>query len=455
MIRIILLASIFWVMPLALTDVVSQSSAVFAAEKEKKKKTRRVPALRESTYKKLAEAQVMIDPESVPREEGEPPPEPTGTPRDAVEMLMKFKDRRGLNSYEKAQIWNTLAFAYYTLEDMKNTIRSYENVLLQGVISEALEQQSLRALYQLYFGEEQYRKAITYIERYEKVRGELEPVVTFTKSLAYYLLEDIRTSLQYAVQVEELALAQGKEMKEPWYYLQVVDYNSLEDYDNVIRVLETLIHKFPKKQYWMHLAGMYSEKEWESKALSAYYAAYHQGFLIRESEVVMLSQRLLASDNPYEAAMVLEKGLDEDVINRNEKNLKLLATAYTMAQEMPKAIVAWGNAAQYAKDGDIYYRLAQALAQEDRYKEAVTAYRKALDKKGLSKEADVQFWLAITLMNLERWNEATRAFRAAERLDRKQRNTVRQYIRYITGEKRRQEELRRMAADTEALLAAD
>ena len=217
MIRIILLASMFWVMPLALTDVVSQSSAVFAAEKEKKKKTRRVPALRESTYKKLAEAQVMIDPESVPREEGEPPPEPTGTPRDAVEMLMKFKDRRGLNSYEKAQIWNTLAFAYYTLEDMKNTIRSYENVLLQGVISEALEQQSLRALYQLYFGEEEYRKAITYIERYEKVRGELEPVVTFTKSLAYYLLEDIRTSLQYAVQVEEIALAQGKEMKEPWY----------------------------------------------------------------------------------------------------------------------------------------------------------------------------------------------------------------------------------------------
>ena len=455
MIRLILLASIFWAMPLALTDVVSQSGAVLAAEKEKKKKTRRVPAIKESTWKRLSEAQVMIDPESVPREEGEPPPEPTGTPRDAIELLMELKDKRGLNSYEKAQVWNLLAFAYYTVGDMKNTTVSYENVLSQGVISEALEQQALRALYQLYFGDEQYRKAVTYIERYEVARGELEPTVTFFKALAYYLLEDTRESLKYSLQVEELAIAQEKEIKENWYYLQVVNYNVLEDYDNVIRVLETLIQKFPKKSYWMLLAGMYSEKEWEGKALSAYYAAYYQGFLIRQTEVVMLSQRLLAADNPYEAAMVLEKGFEDDIVVRDEKNLKLLATAYTMAQEMPSAIAAWGNAAKYSRDGEVHYRLAQALAQEDRYKEAVTAYRKALEKKGLSKEADVQFWLAITLMNLERWDEATRAFRAAERLDRKKRKTVRQYIQYITGEKRRQEELRRMAEDTEAALAAE
>ncbi len=453
MIRFILVLTAVWTAPAVLPDFLPLSSSAYAAEKEKKK-TRRVPALRESTYKKISEANVMIDPESVPREEGEPPPEPTGTPADAIEMLMEYKDRRGLNSYEKAQIWNTLAFAYYTIGDMRGTIVAYENVLLQGVISEALEQQALRALYQLHFGEEDYETALVYIARYEEARGELDPLVTFTKALAYHLLEDIRESLKYALQVEEIALAQGKEMKEPWYYLQVVDYNMLEDYDNVIRVLETLIHKYPKKQYWMHLAGMYSEKEWDDKALSAYFASYHQGFLIRETEIVMLSQRLLGADNPYEASMVLERGLKDGTVTRNEKNLKLLATSYTMAQEMPKAIKAWSDAAGFAKDGDIHYRLAQALAQEDRHSEAVRAYRKALEKKGLTKESDVQFWLAIALMNLERWDEATRAFRAAERIDRRKQKSVRQYIRYISGEKRRQQELRRMAEETERALAS-
>lgn len=453
MIRFLLLLSIVWTMPIVFSDLRPMSGSAYAAEKEKKK-TRRVPALRESTYKKISEANVMIDPESIPREEGEPPPEATGTPADAIDMLMSYKERRGLNSYEKAQIWNTLAFAYYTMGDMKGTIFAYENVLVQGVISEALEQQSLRALYQLHFGEEEYEKALTYIERYEEARGQLDPIVTFTKALAYYLLEDIGESLKYALQVEEIAGAQGKEMKEPWYYLQVVNYNTLEDYDNVIRVLETLIHKFPKKQYWMHLAGMYSEKEWDEKALSAYFASYHQGFLLRETEIVMLSQRLLGADNPYEASMVLKRGLEEGTVSRNEKNLKLLATSYTMAQEMPKAIDAWSDAADYAKNGDIHYRLAQALAQEDRHTEAVRAYRKALEKKGLSKESDVQFWLAITLMNLERWEEATKAFRASERIDRRKQKSVRQYIRYISGEKRRQQELRKMAEESKRALAS-
>ena len=113
--KLIAFACVLWALPLIvnnLAESVDMGSQAVAAEK---KKTRKVPAMREQTYKRLAEAQVMIDPESTPREEGEPAPIPKGTPRDAVALLLKLKDRRGLNSYELAQVWNTLAFAYYTL----------------------------------------------------------------------------------------------------------------------------------------------------------------------------------------------------------------------------------------------------------------------------------------------------------------------------------------------------
>ena len=192
--------------------------------------------MRERTYKKLAEAQIMIDPESAPREEGEPPPEPTGTPRDAIELLHKLRESRGLNSYELAQIWNTLAFAYYTIEDMPNTIRSYEEILKQGTITEALEMSALRALFQLYYADENYRLAINYIDRWQALQAAPDAGVTFIKATAYYQLDDFRESLRWAIRVEEIATEQQKEIKENWWYLQVVLYNELQDSDNVIRV---------------------------------------------------------------------------------------------------------------------------------------------------------------------------------------------------------------------------
>ena len=475
----LMLLAVIWAFPVVVGQLpvgVSFGDAVQAAQE--KKKTRKVPAMREKTYKKLAEAQLMVDPDSIPREEGEPAPVPKGTPQDAVLMLLDLMGSKGLNSYEKAQIWNTLAFAYYTLDDMPKTVNAYEQILKQGVISEALELGSLRALFQLYYADEKYLKAIKYIDRFQALQAVPDPQITFFKATAYYQLENFRESLKQAILVEELAVArraarleysmeaisngkmsdekmpeaklalqklQAKQaVKENWWYLQVVLYNELEDVDSVIRVLETLIVNYPKKQYWMHLAGMYSEKGQDDASLSAYYAAYMQDFLVRESEIVMMAQRLLGSDNPYEASLVLEKGLKSKAIEENEKNLRLLATAYTLSQETNSAIDAWRDATKYAEDGDLHFRLAQALSAQDRHKEAVKAYNDAQKKGDLKKPGDVAFWKGISQMQLERWDSATKSFRNASKLDKKKSKQSRQYIRYISGEKRRQEELRKM-----------
>lgn len=445
--KLLVFVGVLWALPLLLANVqqtVSVGAMAMAAEGDnEKRKTRQVPAMRERTYKALAEAQLMIDPESVPVEEGEARPAPKGTPRDAVDMLLKLLERRGLNSYEKAQIWNTLAFAYYTLEDIPKTIDAYQKILQQGGITYALELSTLRALFQLYYSQERYRKSLEFIDKWEELKGEPDANVTFIKATAYYQLEEFRNALNAALRVEEIARAQDRAIKENWWYLQVVLYNELGDIDNVIRVLEKLVVNYPKKQYWMHLASMYSEKGRDDKALSAYYAAYTQGLFEKETELVMLSQRLLNAEVPYEAATVLKKGMDKGIVEENEDNLKLLAQSYTMAQEMSEAIDAWRAATKFAEDGDLHLRLAQALSRQDRHEEAVKAYRDAIDKGDLRDVHDTQFWLGISLMQLERWDEATRAFREAAKDDEISKR-ARQYIRYIAGEKRRQEELRAM-----------
>lgn len=425
-------------------------SATFVASAlaaEDKKKTRRVPAISQSLYKQMSEAQIMIDPDSIPREEGEPAPEPKGTPQDGINKLLEMTKKKRLNSNELSQLWNLLAFGYYTLEDVPKTIYAYEQVIAAGkigVITEALEKNALRALFQLNYSIEKYAVALDYIEQWEAVNGAPDAAVSYLKSTANYQLERYREALKWAIQVEDIVKAEGREMKENWLYLQVVLYSELKDTDNVIRVLERMVVEFPKKQYWMHLAGMYTEKEWDDRALSAYYAIYSQGLFEKDSELVMLAQRLLNADVPFEAASVLEEGLKSKVVEASEKNYRLLATCYTVAQEMSKAIDSWRLATKYAEDGDIHYRLAQALAQEDRHREAVGAYGKALEDKDLKSPSDAHFWLAISHMSLENWDLASRSFRQASRLDDRIAKQARQYIRYIAGEKRRQKALQEM-----------
>jgi tetratricopeptide (TPR) repeat protein len=360
-------------------------------------------------------------------------------------VLDRLLGRRGNSPYEVSQVWNTKAFAYYILEDTPNTINAYENVLKQPQmkISVALEMSAVRALFQLYYAGERYQKAIDYMNRWEKLNEKPDTNVAFIKASAYYELDQFKKSLAQVKVVEEYTVILGKTMKENWLYLYVVLYNELKDYDNVINVLERMVVEFPKKQYWMHLAGMYAEKDWEEKALSAYYAAYIQGMFAKETEVVMLSQRLLNAAVPIEAASILEKGFKSELIEENEKNIIILATAYTMAQEHTKAIDTWRRATKFAEDGEIHYRLAQALANEDRHKEAVVAYNDALEVGELKDVEVVNFWLGISLMQTQDWNDAVKAFRAAAK-DKSRAKSSRQYIRYINSERKRLAALKEM-----------
>lgn len=465
--KLFLLSIILFLAPLLVSSISQVSTQTFpgdtfikvdlggtvqAAETPKKKKKkkkdtrkkRKVPPIREKTYRVLEESQMLIDPSKVPpKKPGDPPLDIPANPAKALEVLKKAKERSGLNSYEVAQLWNTMAYAYFTLEDIPNTLKAYKEVL-KGKIPIGVELLTLRSLFQIYLMEEDYDNSLSYIAKWEAVNIDPDPDVIYFKGYISMAKENFRKALGYALKVERVAKAQEKKMKENWWYLQVMLYTQKKDYNNVIPVLEKLVVNYPKKQYWIHLIGMYSEKDRPDDALSAAYAAYTQDMFIKESELVVLAQRLLNAEVPYEASQVVATGLKKGYIEESQKVMKLLAQSYTMAREMDKAIVAWEKASTYAKDGQIYFRLAQALSNEDRHKEAIAAYRNALKKGKLDKPADVSFWMGISLMQVQEWDKAIDAFNKTAELDEKQAKRCEQYIAYINSEKHRLQKIQEM-----------
>ena len=65
------------------------------------------------------------------------------------------------------------------------------------------------------------------------------------------------------------------------------------------------------------------------------------------------------------------------VVRDNEKNLKLLADSWRMAQEIDKAIPVLEKAAKLSKDGKSYVLLGNLYLAEDKLEEAVSSIKKA------------------------------------------------------------------------------
>ena len=187
-------------------------------------------------------------------------------------------------------------------------------------------------------------------------------------------------------------------------------------------------------------------------------AAHAKDFLNKESEYLALTQLLLLNQNPYWAAQVLVSGqnkiitytetvLDKNtgkevkvektgpVVKDNEKNLKLLADSWRMAQEVDKAIPVLEKAAVLSKDGKAYVLLGNLYLGEDRMQEAVDAIKKGLKKGKIEKLSQVHLTLGQAYFELQKFEEAKKEFRIAARdKDKKVKTTANSWIKYTENE---------------------
>jgi tetratricopeptide (TPR) repeat protein len=258
---------------------------------------------------------------------------------------------------------------------------------------------------------------------------------------AYYQLERYRDALTPARKVIELTKAEGKPVKEHSLLLMRVLYYELGEYDEVAFVLKDLIARYPKKQYWIQLASLYGQMEDQNKQLVVLELAYLQGYLQQESEVLTYASLLLNNELPLRAAHVLENGLADDIISSTLEHWRLLAQAWTLAQEYEKAIPALTRAAELSSDGKMDLILAQSFMNLDRWEECVAAARNGVRKGGLDRVDQAHVLIGQALFELDRFDEARQAFIAAQ-ADRRSRQLAAQWLSYIDSEEERQAKLR-------------
>jgi tetratricopeptide (TPR) repeat protein len=410
--------------------VLGSASGVFAQTKGEKK-TKETVAMSQSVYEKLTEIQELVEAKDY---------------ATAQRLTVELRSKKSLSPYELAQIWNISAYSYYLQENYAEAIKSYDQVLAQPDLPEALLLSTLKTKAQLQFTQEDYEAALKTIRVLMASIAEPSADVLMLEGQALFQLGRYDEALKPIRSAIDLYRDQGQTPKENWLLLLRVIYFEQKDYDSMIDVVKELIIYYPKDTYILTLAGIYSELGDTMKQLVLTEVLYEKGYLNSASHITNLANLYLLHGLPYKAAVLLEREMGDDIVKSNERNLRLLSQAWYQAREDQKAIPPLERAAKMSSDGELYVRLAQANINLEKWTEASAAVQKGLQLGGLKRNDTANIMLGMALFNQKRLEQARRAFQIAA-ADKRSSRAANQWIAYVDSEIRRRDLLKQDVPD--------
>ena len=453
-------------------------SSAYGQEDNSQRKTKKTGSMTEKVAKKLGEAQELIDSEQL--DEGvavlnsilefkKLSPYERGQVNYFFAYVRYLKgDSRGAITFYKKVVADpnvpdglvqaskfTIAQLYFQLEEYANVIAAVDSLLVEQPNRTDLYVLKGTAMYQQKKYKEMIpiiQKAIAIAEEANAFRVEsLEKAVRETASkyrvrydrdttdyitlaslIKLQLQEDLadtrKSSDKYAeieeaiksIETDAANLAKGP-TRENWWLLLRAAYFELEQMDKVKETLERLVVEWSKKEYWTQLSAFYGQDKQEKEQMAAYQTAYHEGFLEKSSEFVQMAQLYLSVEAPYEAAKLLQKAIDEDKVDKEVKNWKILAQAWFLSGYDEPAIVALREAAKLSDDGELDIRLARSLNNIADYEGCTNSAKTAIQKGDLKRLDESYITLGMCQFEIADFEGAKDAF-ANAKIDADQRN---------------------------------
>ena len=432
-------------------NIEAQNQSTNREVKKTNIKYKKARALQTGTAKKMAKVYEALE---VVDEKGEPDPDM----ETVLSILNELRrDMANLKSYDRSVMWNAWAFVYFSDGKYEQAMDAYYRLINEPEVTIGLRVGALLSLAQLHLVQENYKEGIELILQW---MNEVEKVTAQSYSLlgqAYYQTGDFRKSLTSMETAVTMAEEEGYKPRENWYVIMAAcigelkkDIGEKESLLRQIDIYEILVNLYPKKQYFIQLGGSYGQLGREKDYMITLKAAHQKDFLNKESEYLALTQLLLLNQNPYWAAQVFVSGqkkmitiVDEKteeekivpVIKDTEKNLKLLADAWRMAQEIDKAIPVLEKSAKMSKDGESYVLLGNLYLSEDKLDQAVSSIKKGLEKGKIKNISQVYLTLGQAYFELQQFEEAKKNFRIAARDKKKNIQTqANNWIKYTENE---------------------
>jgi len=308
---------------------------------------------------------------------------------EALQLALEIKPKK---PYDKAYMAKFIGSMYATQKDMGLKSISYMQAAVDADILSSNEHgAAIRTLADLHTQEKQYEEAIKNYRLWMEFTGNQDPGVYIRIGIAYMELKQFDKVIAPA----DKAIALEKVATDRPYLLKLASYHERKQSKNAIKVLEVLVELFPAvPKYWAQLGQFYMLEEQYAEALQTMHIAYINGFLTKKSQILVLAQLYSNNMIPHRAAVVLEKHVKSGLIERDERMLKQIASAWHQAKELKKAAKFYGEAAAIENNGELYYKQGTLQFELEHHKSAIKALKLALKDQNLRKPESARFTLA-------------------------------------------------------------
>lgn len=391
-----------------------------------KRKTKRVESIRQKHMKTFEKVQEAFDAKD------------TGT---VTNLLNKLERDEDLNNIERAYIYNYKGNICFEKDNLNCALTNFKKLVsIPEGVPDSFQNQILYVIAQVLFSQEKYREALQYAQRWFKTQTDPSADAYALIGQAHYMLKDFNKALDNTQTAITKYEAIGSVPKEPWLQILSQAYREKKQYKKMLPVLKQLVQHYPKKSYLLTMASVYNELDDQPRMTAMYQAMYDQSLLKSESEVVALAQLNMTQDNPYGAAVVMEKGIKAGLIKSNLKNYRIYSQALFAAREYKDALGPLEKAAALSKDGKLYNQLGLSLIQLNQWRDAEAALRKAINKGKLTNTGNAYISLGLTQFEQKKFDTAEKTFASATRYE-KVSSDARNWIKYVKSEVRRIAEL--------------
>ena len=402
-------------LPLAsITEVVLLDSQQSYAQAKK-----RVQSIRQKHIKTFEKIQEAFDAENT---------------SEVLKLIAKLEQDPDLNNIERAYIRNFKGSIYFTQDNLSAAYREFKGIVNNSEgVPDAFVNQMYYVLAQVAFSQENYREALTNANRYIKTLAQPSADMFMLVGQAHFQLKEYDQALVNVQKGIDNYKQQGKQPKEGWLNLLASIYRNKSEYTKMVPILKQLIKFYPKKSYMSSLAGVYNELEQQEAMTAIFQSMYDQGLSTTESEIVTVASLQMNLDNPYKAATIMEKGLKDGIVPKNEKNYSLYSQALFLAREYEKALDPLSKAANQSSDGKKFDQLGQSYVALNRWPEAEAALKKAISRGGLQNTGQTLMSLGLTQFEQKKYQAAKANFNKAVKYQ-KSRKAANNWIKYVDAE---------------------
>ena len=418
----------------------------------------------------------------------------------AQKEINELKEKiNSLKSYDRSMVWYYQGYINLVYAD--NLAGARQNYLSLIAEEDATPQIKLGSYYtvsQLYLADEDFTNGIKYLLEWFKKSPEVTAQAYVLLGQAYFLLDEHEKAFSNLYKAKTITEEEGALFRENWYSLLIATLSELGLKEDQVPLYEEVLELFPKKKYFVNLAGLYNELERPIDYTALLKTAYTKQLLDKKSEFQSLSQSLMAAGNPYWAAEVMitgmttvpgladtgvdecelvkvlddngniktdrqgepileevcvdvygpafvkpgtEEALDKDakpVLEEDKQNLTILAEAFRSARERQAAIEIFQQLASITDDGEAYIAMGNLYYQEDMIDDAVKSIDKGLKKGKLKNPGYAQLTLGQAYFELGRFDDAREVFTKASQSKRESvKKSARAWLKYTDAEQER------------------